>query len=185
MKLAEKINFLQQLPIKARMRILWVSVAIIAVALIFIWINSLTNMVGKFNLSEITNLGPEAQKTEVSQYVTVESFEKYGNKIALYFRVANNTNNILSFSRPGDVTIVTDKKSQKVISMKKRQGTEFAKKVLSNTEEFGILEFDDPDTDNFKLSFDNLFFENDPEKLLTEIVAINLKGLGKPVELRQ
>ncbi|MGE5297543.1 MAG: hypothetical protein ACM3KM_00020 [Acidobacteriaceae bacterium] len=178
-----RLTSIQNLPLRKRIRILWITLGVAAIAILAIWYFSLS---GSVNL-----MGGEKQNENISRpvgnkYVKVDWAQKLDGNLEVYFKVKNDTQNILNFSNKDQVTLKYDDTRSQASKIEDRQGQEFVKKVLSNTEVYGKVVFPDVgDTKKLVLDFDNLFFETDPNNSFIEEVTIDLSTLQEPLEIRE
>ena len=58
-----------------------------------------------------------------------------------------------------------------------RQGSAFVKKVLSRTQNFGILTFSAINSEEGTLTFDQMFFEKNPQQFFKQILDLEFDKL--------
>ena len=68
--------------------------------------------------------------------------------------------------------------------MTDRQGQLFVEKVLSNTQNFGILVFDNLEAESATLTFNQMFFEQNPTQILSQKFELDFKKLQQDSNLR-
>ena len=120
----------------------------------------------------------------VSNYITVERAEVAGQNLKIYFNFNNTTNDILNISKLTDITFNIDNQQTNPTQMLDRQGQTFVQKNLSHTQNFGILVFPNPHATTGTLTFNQMFFEQTPDKILTQTIDIDLKQLEQSTKLR-
>lgn len=116
-----------------------------------------------------------------TNYITIESYEEKGDKRYIYFKIQNNTPEILNFAKKENIAFQIGKESVIPESVTDRQQSSFVTKVLSNTTLYGVLVFNKLDGTKGNISFDQMFFENEPNNLFREMIEVDLNKL-KPVE---
>ncbi len=183
------LSSLQQQPLAVRMRILWGVTAAIAVILFLVWIYSTSQSVKKAEKTEIPGINTQQTPAESvnaeTQRINIEWIEHKEKTLLVYFKVNNTTNNILNFSKLEDITLAFNDQNYKAKYIQDRQGSQFVVKVLSNTQKFGMVAFDDVQESSAEIKFDNLFFENEEQNVFYETTKLDLKALNKPIEIRQ
>lgn len=177
------IKNLQQKPYTTRLRILWTVVGITAVILIFVWSTSLKSIL---NISK-TEDGNSRKPDEIvvkNQYLAIERAETTGDLVTIYFKVSNQSSDILNFSPLESIKLVADDKELKPIKMLDRQSNPFVQKILSKTENFGSLQFSTKTFNTGILTFGELFFESQPQNIFEEQVEFDLTKILKNQEVR-
>jgi hypothetical protein len=163
----------------AKSRILVGAVIVSALAFGSLWVNETRkNLVGMDNSTPLLN---EGSVLSANNYITVESYEDRGGKRYVYFKVQNNTPEILNFSKKESIKFEIGKQSSTPESVTDRQQSSFVTKVLSNTTIYGTLVFNGTDGTKGKITFDEMFFENQPNNIFRETLEVDLNKL-KPVE---
>lgn len=180
-KLSDYIAELQQKPLHIRMRVLWATTAVVAVLLVALW--------GITLKSELNHLGgntpaPQPIPQTAVKYIFVERAETTKNSFLLYFRINNDTSDILNFSKLTDIKLTANGNSINPSKITDRQGQNFVQKILSHSENFGIMIFPLNSAADGSIVFDNLYFESHPETSFKETLNLNFEELNKPQELR-
>lgn len=184
------LSYVQNLPLNTRIKIMWISVVIVAIILVGVWFYTLKQQVQNTDFSDLPNLNqnqttnqPESINAETG-YASVEWVDRTDGTLKIYFKINNPTNNILSLSRKDQVTLVSDNLSQEASLLTDRQGNPFAQKALSQSENYGVATFEDPSQDTATIRFDSLYFENQPSQFFFEEKKLDLDKLNKPIDLR-
>jgi hypothetical protein len=180
------LNELQNKPYETRVRILWVTVGVIAVAIFIIWVMSVKSDISKLdtkNLLTIPTQSTNSNQTAVN-YVNIERAEVAGQNLKLYFNFNNTTDDILNISKLTDITFNIDNQQINPTQILDRQGQTFVQKVLSHKQDFGILVFLNPHATTGTISFNQMFFEQTPDQKLTQTINIDLKQLEQLTKLR-
>lgn len=162
----------------AKVRIIVGASAVSLVVLGSFWLNDTkNNLVGM----DTNSIIPTGIVLSANKHVTIESYEERGDKRYIYFKVQNNTGDILNFSQTDKITFKIDRQSLVPVSVTERQGSPFVSKVLSNTTVYGTLVFDKFEDTEGVLIFDELYFENQPSNVFQESIEVDITEL-KPVE---
>ncbi|MGE5392353.1 MAG: hypothetical protein ACM3NH_01285 [Candidatus Saccharibacteria bacterium] len=174
---------LQQLPLSTRVKILWVTVVVIAAGLVALWFINLKSQISRLDTD---NLLPGLNNSVVAQkHVTAEWAETKDDKLRVYFKVTNETNDILNFPQLSEIKLQTEDKEISADNVTDRQGKPFVKRVLSKTENYGVLIFPKIDAEQASLLLDQLYFEMKPSELFSEKVDLNFNDLNQAPELRK
>jgi hypothetical protein len=181
--LQDLIGYLQKQSYHARVRILWGTVAVVAAVLFILWIVTLKSTIKHLGTDNNTNVSGAATQTAAA-YATVERAENNQNNLKLYFYFDNPTKDILNVSQLSDIELLVNNQRLKPTKMTDRQGQPFVQKVLSHTQNFGILIFPKTDANRGELSFNAMFFEQTTQQLLTQTIKLNFKDLQKSTNLR-
>ncbi|HYC79701.1 MAG TPA: hypothetical protein VEC17_01595 [Candidatus Binatia bacterium] len=174
------LQYLQSRSEQTKKRITTVVIIISVLVLGSVWLSGLKSL-GK------EDLVPQNEQTSVQteiNHLTVESREKKGDKEYIYFRIANNTPDILNFSMISEVKLTVDNQQLLPEEITDRQGRTFVRKILSNTTAYGIMIFPAFEDSKGTLVVDNLYFENEPENLMKESMEIEFDKLQPLEELR-
>ncbi|MDP4000974.1 MAG: hypothetical protein Q8P83_01935 [bacterium] len=194
MSLHDFIRRLQDKPYNVRVRILWTTTIIVAIVLIVIWLSTVKNEItnidnnGFANLNEITDTDePSGQTiTEQNTYIAVERTElNETGAFQIFFKVNNSTQDILNFSPLEQIKLEINGASLTPLQINDRQDNPFVQKILSNTENFGTLVFSQLEVNTGRLIFDELYFEQNPNKIFRESLDLDFKKLNKTQELRK
>ncbi|GEM_PF-2418930 len=186
-KLIEK---LQQQPQATRIKIVWAGVAIAALILFVIWVFSLRSTIKNLNGVDLIKL-PTSEPTNnqgqiqtATPYATVERAESTALNFKLYFNFNNSTNDILNLPALTDITLKINNQTIKPTKITDRQNQPFVQKILSHTQNFGILIFPKTNADAADLNFNQMYFEQTPNALFNQKIKLNLKDLEKSALLR-
>jgi hypothetical protein len=177
------IKKLQNLPLPTRLRVLWMSIGVVAIALLLVMYTSVSSQIKKVNSD---NILPLQQNTPVSavKYIKVEWVEVADNKLKIFFKAENTSSAILNFSKPSDVTLRFKDRTLTAEQLIDRQSITFPIKLLSNSEKYGIAIFEDPKSSDASIKFDQMFFEGDNPTFFHEELELDLEELNKPLEIR-
>lgn len=174
------LNKIQSKPYETRVKILWITTTIAAICLVAVWAVNLKAQIKNFSPK------PEGQNQTIEsapRYASVDRAEITNNEVKIFFKINNNTTNILNVSKKDYVRLEIDGKIYTPIRVTNRQGNDFVAKVLSHTEEFGILIFENIQGNSGKLTFDQLSFEGETT-IFRESFEINLDKLNQTKEIR-
>ena len=177
------INRLQNLSYKTRVRILWGTAAIAAIALIAVWSFNLRSDFKTVNTGDLLGDTATGAQTQ-NKYVKVERISTDDQGLRIYFSIENPTDEILNFSPVDAINLEFGNAGIKPLSILNRQDQPFVQKILSHTTQFGILVFGPIEAQKATLSFGNLFFENSTQASFKETLELDLDKLNKQEELR-
>jgi hypothetical protein len=177
------LNYLRSLPLETRTRVMWLIVTILVIGVGSVWVSSLKGRLGDVS-TDLVVTPDSGSVLSASTYVTVEAMDKKDGKLYLYFKINNDTSDILSFSSREQITLSYKNKTVYPESMSDRQNQPFVKKVLSRTTNYGVMVFPDPDTQEAEMTFDAMYFEQRPEYTFKESSKIDFDKLNKLGELR-
>ncbi|MEO8065997.1 MAG: hypothetical protein ABI643_04070 [Candidatus Doudnabacteria bacterium] len=179
------VGHLQKQPYDTRVRIMWGTVGIVAVILFVLWVLNLKSTISHLDTSDLIKSGA-TQAASIAQvsYAAVERVEISGNILKLYFNFNNPSDDILNISKLSDISILVGGKQVTPTQMTDRQGQQFVRKVLSHTQNFGILTFPETDGNSAELSFNQMFFEKTPDQVLSQKIDLDLKKLQTKANLR-
>ncbi|MBI2355987.1 MAG: hypothetical protein HYV13_02180 [Candidatus Doudnabacteria bacterium] len=183
--IANLIAKIQQKPYKVRMRMLWGATAAVALILMVIWFFSVKKAVTNIDSQDLLNINRNEIPVQEAKYVKVERIEESNNSLKIFFSVNNPETDILSFSSSTEVELTTNKLTLNPVQIQDRQNKMFVQKILSKTENFGILVFSKVDSDSIKLVFKDLYFESRPDKIFSESISLNVDELKMKQELRK
>jgi hypothetical protein len=179
------IKNLQDKPDHIRNRIFLGSSAVVVVAVVSLWFISFKHQVQNISGASLTtSLTQNLSQNSTAHYLAVDGADDSNGKTVIYFSVNNDTSDILSFSQNDDITLSVDGKDYKPSSLQTRQQQAFVQKILSNTQVFGIATFDVSGKSDAELTFDNLYFEQNPSNIFKETLDIDFGKLSKPVDIR-
>lgn len=180
-------NFLHELqnkPYETRIKILWGTTTVIALLVIGTWAVTIKDKVGNAGPISLTPPSESRGNQIESSYITIERAERVSNGLRIYFNVNNPTDDILSFSKPEQIEIKLQAGNKKPLNVLDRQGLPVLQKILSRTQVFGTLIFEDTEETEAQLVFDNMFFEKSPDQTLTQTIELDLKALIQNSEVR-
>jgi hypothetical protein len=180
-------DFLENLRNKSyqtRITILYGTVAVIALIVVGGWVFSLKNNLKSLN--QTAQISGATAKPVTVTYASVERAELVGSILKVYFNFNNQTNDILNISALNNIILQINNTTLNPTSITDRQGGKFPAKILSHTQDFGILVFSNfsNDDSNLTLTFDQMFFDQDNADIFKQSIDLNLKKLENPTNLR-
>jgi hypothetical protein len=185
MALQDFIKNLQNKPDHIKNRILWSTSTVAAVIVVTIWFTNFKHQIANISGSDILNINSTAQSQESApHYLAVENAQETNDALIIYFNVKNDSSDILNFSGDTDISLTIDGNKLTPTKITDRQNQAFVKKVLSNSQTFGILTFDKPQGKSGELTFDNLYFEQSPETIFKETLKFDSSKLTPPQNIR-
>ena len=179
-KIKQLLTRLQNKPYETRVKILWSATLIAGILLVGIWLTELKSTV----LSPVRQDESVSSSNSAIKYISIERTEIDGESTKLFFSVNNGTDDILNFATINDIRLDQDQSGIKPIKLLTRQDKPFVTKILSHTQQFGVLVFGGKLSDGGDLTFDQLFFEKHPENIFKETIQIDFDQLMKTQELR-
>ncbi|MEJ0021651.1 MAG: hypothetical protein WDN47_03645 [Candidatus Doudnabacteria bacterium] len=176
---------LQKQPYNTRVKILWGSVVVAAIILFGLWVLTLRSSIKHLDTSDLLKSPSTAgaNSTKVN-YAAVERVDTGSGNLKIFFNFNNTTDDILNVSSLSNISLTANGASIAPSQMTDRQGKPFVQKILSHTQNFGILVFPKIDGASAQLTFDQMFFEGSPDQILSQKLDLDLKKLGKPNNLR-
>jgi|GEM_PF-5288055 len=157
--------------------------AVAVLAMGSIWINSVQSQLG--GLTETEEEGEIAGiEVTTGNRISIESAQAKDGKTEFYFKVHNETPDIMVFSPNDQITLRLGDNEVNPEKVLDRQGGDFVKKVLSGSTAYGILVFPQQDSRIGSIYFDDIFFEQNKGTILKEVINVNLEDLGPAVKLR-
>jgi hypothetical protein len=183
MSMNDFIHYLQTRPDHTKRTIIVGVSALMIMGMGTLWAQSLQR---QFAMQDQQAEGGEvAGSILVSEHrIRIEGKEEKNGKTLIYFRLTNETSDIINFSSNGKITFQSGNEYVSPEKVTDRQGQEFVKKVLSKSTEYGVLVFPGLDEARGTLTFDGLYFEQDPTKVFMEQHRIDLDQLRPLQELR-
>jgi hypothetical protein len=181
-RIQQFIEYLQSRSEGTRNKILWGASTVATVLVVFIWGTNLNHQLRSISGVSTTTTAPS--QISAPHYIAIESAETSNGKLNIYFSVKNDTSDILNFSQNSDIVLSVGNKTFKPKSVVTRQNQKFIQKALSKTQSFGILTFENVAGTSGQLSFDNLFFEQNPQNLFKEVLPVDLKKLNQTPSIR-
>jgi hypothetical protein len=103
----------------------------------------------------------------------------------IYFNINNPTNDIINFATTDNIKLLVNDAKLNPLRILDRQKKPFVSRILSHTQNFGILYFNPTSADFGTLTFSDLFFEKKPDGLFKEEFNLDFQALNKPEELRK
>ncbi|MBX4191259.1 MAG: hypothetical protein KW804_00470 [Candidatus Doudnabacteria bacterium] len=180
------ITRLQNKPYQAKLRILWGIVFVSAVILIIIFGFNIKHTLSGVNTKKLLESKNSASNTALTTtpYAFVERVERTEGSLKVFFNFNNTTDDILSISKPEDITLTLETTRITPKSITDRQGKPFVQKILSHTQNFGVLNFDQVNVENAELSFDMMSFEKNPSNNFKQTIKLDLVKLSQPIKVR-
>lgn len=177
---------LQKKPYATRVKILWGSAAVFAVILIILWSISLKSTIKNTSGKPLIpqNSTAEYKNQQETTLLNVERTETSGNTLKIYFNLNNQTDDILNVSKISNVELVTDAGTFRPSKMTNRQGETFVQKVLSRTQNFGIVTFPATNEAKATLIFNEMFLEKNPNQLLKQTFELDFSKLNQDSKVR-
>ncbi len=161
----------------------------IGVILIVVWVLNLKSTFNSVDPKSLIGTSSGATTTNNSvltkvSYAQVERIEQTSLTFKIYFNVNNTTDDILNFSTLTDITLQVDGQTYAPKQLLDRQGTPFAQKILSHTQDFGILVFGPIAGDRGTLTLDNMSFETANNSTFKQELNLNFSDLKNSLKLR-
>ena len=185
--MADFIKKLQEKPYEVKVRILWGTVIgaaiILVVILVFNIKSTLQNVDGKKLIDLNTPSSQTTKDTEI-QYASVERVERTEKVLKIYFNLNNSTDDILNVSKVSDITLTFDGNESKPQSMADRQGSPFVQKILSHTQNFGVLTFAPINANLATLTLDQMYLEKNPSSIFQQKLELDLDKLTETTKVR-
>jgi hypothetical protein len=175
MKIPEIIQNLQNKPEQTRTRIFWSASTVAVIVVVAVWLVSFKNDVKNITLSG-SQTTANATKESTPHYLSLESSELKDDHLLIYFSAQNDTGDILNFSQISNISLIIDGKKYQPSKITTRTNTDFVQKILSQSQNFGVLTFEKITKGYGQLTFDNLFFEQSPQDT-KEVIPLNLDKL--------
>jgi hypothetical protein len=178
---------LQNQPYETRIKILWGTVLAAGFILVIIWVLSLKSTISGIDGASLIQLNPtttsNTKQTEIA-YASVERVESTAQFLKIYFNLNNPTDDILNTAKLQNITLTFTGNSIQPQSMTDRQGNPFVQKVLSHTQNFGILVFSASPVHQASLTFDQMFLEKNSTDVFQQKLELNLDELIKNSNVR-
>lgn len=175
---------LQNKPYESRVKILWSTVVAIGILLFIIWVMSLKSTI---NGSIGGTNESTSQDLKVANEISlgeVEWVESTANNLKIYFNFNNSTSDILNFSKPSEITLTLNGNQLHPSKILNRQGQPFVQKILSHTQQFGILVFPAVKDNTAVLEFSQMTFDQKSDQALSQKINLDLKALNNKDNLR-
>ena len=177
------LSNLQNKSEQTKNRIFWSASIIATVVVATVWFGSFKREIQSISGTDL-NLNAQQSQESAPHYLKLEGAEQTNDKLAIYFSVNNDSEDILNFSTNNDIDLLIGGKKSNPVSVTNRQGDKFVEKVLSHQEQFGIATFDNIADNTGTITFDNLYFEQTPSNIFKETLELDLKKLSKPLDIR-
>ena len=160
---------------------------ICGIIIIVIWILNLKNTLkstdGKSILTTQDSSKVASAETDLD-LLGVESVQRSGSQVKIYFNINNQTDDILNVPSLDNITFRDNNNSAHPQQLTDRQGSAFVKKVLTHTQNFGILTFTTINDEKGTLTFDQMFFEKNPEQIFKQILDLEFDKLKNNAQPR-
>ena len=181
----ELIDNLQKKPYATRVKILWGSIIVVALILVLVWILGLRSTIGHLDTADLIKTPTKTLNNSTPvNYGQVEWAQSDAGGLKIFFNFNNQTQDILNVPALSNISLDINGSAVTPIKITDRQGNPFVQKVLSHTQNFGILVFPRTPDGTGSLTFDQMFFELFPDRLLSQEIDIDLKKLEKTGKLR-
>ncbi len=179
------IKNLQEKPYATRMKILWGTVGVVAILLVAAFVFNLKSAIKETGRHSFDPNAKTAGSQETNlKLATVERVEKQGTTLKIYFNFNNDSTDILNLSKLEDITLKLKSGDVKPDQLTDRQGQAFVQKVLSHTQNFGVLTFNNVTATSGELEFDQMFFEKTPEALFSQTLDLDFNKLNSDNSVR-
>jgi hypothetical protein len=184
------IENLQHQSYQTRVKILWAAVIGIGALLVIIWFISLKSNISNLGTNSLTDFrSPEAEQPNqitaiATDLIKIEYIEQSISGFKIFFNISNRTNDILNFPQIHNITLTVEDRPYNPKQILDRQNNKFVQKVLSNTQNFGILVFDHVEGDEGDLVIENLSFEQSLGQTLKQEITLNFEELRQQTEVR-
>ena len=177
---------LQNQPYETRIKILWGTVLGAAIILVIIWVLSLKSTISGIDGSSLIKLNTTTTSTTEQAQVAYASVERAESTdvLKIYFNLNNPTNDILNASKLLNITLTSNGTQIQPTAITDRQGNPFVQKVLSHTQNFGILTFPAITIHQGTLTFDQMFLEKTPNNVFQQKLELNFDELIKNSNVR-
>jgi len=177
---------LQKKPYATRVKILWGTTATFAVMLVVIWSLSLKSTIKNSSGQPLVpqNSGAADVDQKETNFLNVERTEIAGNTLKIYFNLNNQTDDILNVSKIADIELSTEAGILRPTKMVDRQGQTFVQKILSHTQNFGVLLFPTTSELEATLTFNEMFLEKNPDQLLKQSIELDFSKLNQDSQVR-
>lgn len=179
------IERLRRQPYPVRVRILWLTSGTVAVLLLFIWIASVQQEIHQLDPEQSIKMPDQAAESATAAYMAVERVAAGAEGWEVWFRVHNPTDDILNFSAIDEITLQVSGLTLSPTQLWDRQNQPFVQKILSRSENFGLLIFPSLEAVSAELIFRDLYFETTPEMVFQETIRLDIPNLTQSQELRQ
>ena len=181
---SEFIKNLQSKPYAVRMRILVTTAVIATIVVIAVWLIGFKQEFRNLNKQSILVSNSSTSHLSAQHYTNIDGAEIVDGKLLVYFSAKNDTTDILNFSKTQDMKLSLDGKDLTPSKLTDRQSQPFVQKILSNSQNFGIATFDIGSAKSATITFDNLYFENNPSNIFKEQITFDPNKLSKPADLK-
>jgi len=180
------ISWLQEKPYQTRLKILWTTLIAVGGLVVVIFVlnikSTISGIDGK-NLIKIDTKSSAAAETAL-KFAQIERIEINNNFLKIYFNFNNTTTDILNVSKLADITMTANGKQFQPQQITDRQGNAFVQKILSHTQNFGILTFPSINADKATLTFNQMFLDQNPSNLFMQTMELNFSELTKSAQIR-
>ncbi|MBX4186786.1 MAG: hypothetical protein KW802_00820 [Candidatus Doudnabacteria bacterium] len=178
---------LQEQPYETRIRILWGTVICTGIVLLVLFVFSIKSTLNGVDGKKLIDLSIASDKqqaqTEIA-YASVERVERSNQNLKIYFNFNNPTDDILTIPQLADITLVAEDQTLNPQTITDRQGNVFVQKILSHTQNFGILVFPATTAATGTLNFSQMYLEKNSSNFFQQKLELNLKDLAQPTKVR-
>ena len=183
-KIDDVIKKIQDLPYASRVKIMWVAVTVIGLIVVLLWILNLKSTIKNLNTDDTSKASSAPTTQTSSNYVSVERIEATTSSFKIFINFNNPTDDILNIPQVSDISLTVNNQTFHANQITDRQGQPFVQKILSHTQNFGILMFSRNDGDTGELDINQMFFELSPNEILNQVIKLDFKKLETKSSLR-
>ncbi len=156
------------------MRILWLTTIAAAIIILAIWSVGFKKEFAQINGSAASNqITVTTPQVAALHYLKVDGSEVTNGKLLVYFSLDNDSNDILDAPKTSQIKLTDGRDTYTPSAVSDRQSQPYPQKVLSHSQAFGILTFDQTNIKKADLTFDSMFFENSQDKTFKETATID------------
>ncbi len=178
------VSYLQTRSYQTKGRILAAAIAVTMIGLGTVWINNLKHKFADISTPDLnlSSLQP-GQVLGASNFITLEATEVREGKRYIYFKVENNTDEILNFPSKDKISLKVGNQTLEPEAVQTRQQQPFVVKVLNKTTNFGVMVFPEFKEDKGELTIRELNLEQKNE-FSQQTIKIDFDKLNPLEELR-
>ena len=171
---------------QTKLKVLWSTVAAAAIVLVVIVSLSIKSSVKNVDgQNPFQAAGQTAGETLPNRdVVKVESIDSSAAGLKIYFNIENDTDDILNVPDATNIQLAIGGQILNPTAIDDRQSGPFVKKVLSHTQDFGVLVFAPAPANRGTLNFNQMFFEQSPNNLFQQQLDLDFQQLTQPVKPR-
>lgn len=172
------IKNLQDKPYETRLKIMWGTVLFAGILLIAVFIWNIKAVVQNTSGTDLLNppVDDSAEQTNLN-LLSVEKVETRSGRFRIYFNLNNPGEDILNMALIEDITLTINNVQHQPTEIIDRQGQPFVEKILSKTQNFGVLIFPTIIGAKGTLEFDQMYFEKSPDTLFSQKVELDFNKL--------